>query len=159
MAKNPSLDTCFAALGLILVHLLLASCSMPRITVLKDPLTPEEHINLGLSYEKRGEYGPAMEQYETAARKMPLAYRYIGNLFFQQEEYDRAEAAYRNAIKKTDDAESYNNLAWLYYTTDSDLERAEELARKAVSLHPDSADFRDTLVKIQKKISEGGIDR
>jgi len=138
--------------------MLLSSCSMPRIIVLKDPLTPEEHINLGLSYESRGEYDAALEQYESAARKMPGAYLYIGNLYFQKKEHDKAETAYKKAINKAGDPKAYNNLAWLYYTTGKEMKKAEELAQKAVSLFPDSADFRDTLDKIRKKISEGSAE-
>ncbi len=153
MAKNPLLDACYKTSGLILLALFLSSCSMPRIIVLKDPLTPEEHINLGLSYEKRGEHAPALEQYDLASKKLPVAFLYIGNLHFQQGEYEKAEAAYNTAIKKTGDPRAYNNLAWLYYTTGREMKKAEELAEKAVSLSPESEDFQDTLNKIRLKIS------
>jgi tetratricopeptide (TPR) repeat protein len=119
--------------------------------VLKDPLTPEEHISLGLSYENRGEYSPALEQYDLAAKKLPIAFLYIGNLYFQKGEYEKAEAAYEKAIKKTGEPKAYNNLAWLYYTTEREMKKAEELAEKAVSLSPESEDFRDTLHKIRQK--------
>jgi len=131
------------------------SCGMPGIIVLKDPLAPEEHIALGRSYENSGESGPALEQYETAAKKLPVAYIFIGNLHFQKGEYGLAEAAYNKAIKKTGDARAYNNLAWLYYVTDRQMEKAGELAEKAVSLSPDSKDFQDTLDKIRLKRAGG----
>jgi tetratricopeptide (TPR) repeat protein len=154
MAKNQLLDAYYKTSGLILLALLLSSCSMPRIIVLKDPLTPEEHINLGLSYESRGEHAPALEQYALASKKLPVAFLYIGNLHFQKGEYEKAEAAYNTAIKKTGDPRAYNNLAWLYYTTDREMKKAEGLAEKAVSLSPESEDFQDTLNKIRLKISE-----
>jgi len=53
MEKNWFLDACHKAIGLLVLIVLLASCSIPEIIVLHDPLTPEEHINLGLSYEER----------------------------------------------------------------------------------------------------------
>jgi tetratricopeptide (TPR) repeat protein len=158
MGENPLLDTYRKAVGLTLITLLLFSCSLPRIITLKDPLTPEEHIKLGLGYENRGEYGPALEQYEIAGKNLSVAYLYIGNLYFTKGEYDNAETAYEKAITKSGDPRAYNNLAWLYYTTDREMAKAEELARKAVSLSPASEDFKDTLNKIRKKIGGGNPD-
>lgn len=151
MAKNKLLGAYYKTSGLILLVLLLFSCSMPRIIVLKDPLTPEEHISLGQSYENSGEYGAALEQYQTAAKKLPIAYIFIGNLYFQKGEYTKAEEAYTMAIKKTGDPRAYNNLAWLYYTTDREMKKAEELSERAVALSPESEDFMDTLNKIRQK--------
>jgi tetratricopeptide (TPR) repeat protein len=155
MGKNTLLDTYRKAIGLTLVALFLSSCSLPRIITLKDPLTPEEHLSLGLSYENSGEYTPAIEQYEMAAKNLAIAYLYIGNLYFQKGEYERAEEAYEKAIKKSGDPKAYNNLAWLYYTTDRKMKKAEELAEKAVYLLPESEDYKDTLNKIRQKISGG----
>jgi tetratricopeptide (TPR) repeat protein len=155
MGENTLLDTCRKAIGLTLVALLLSSCSLPRISILKDPLTPEEHISLGQSYENNGEYAPAIEQYETAAKALPIAYIYIGNLYFQKGEYEKAEEAYEKAIKGSGDPRAYNNLAWLYYTIDRKMKKAEELAEKAVSLSPESEDYKDTLNRIRQKISGG----
>ncbi len=158
MGENPLLDTYRKAVGLTLITLFLSCCSLPRIITLKDPLTPEEHIELGRGYENRGEYGPALEQYQIASKNLPVAYLFIGNLYFKKGEYESAEAAYENAIKKSGDPRAYNNLAWLYYTTGRDMGKAEELARKAVSLSPESEEFKDTLNKIRKKIGGGSPD-
>lgn len=155
MGENTLLDSYRKALGLTLVILLLYSCSLPRIIMLKDPLTPEEHIKLGLSYETGGEYVPALEQYEMAVKSLPIAYLYIGNIYFQKGEYERAEEAYEKAIKRSGDPRAYNNLAWLYYTTGREMRKAEELAEKALSLAPGSEDYKDTLDKIRRKISGG----
>ena len=150
MEKNRLLDPCRLACGLILLFLLASSCSLPRITILKDPLTPEEHVNLGVSYEKRGELDAALKEYRAAAKAMPLAYLYMGNVYFQQNSFPDAEKAYRKAIDKANSAEARNNLAWLYYTTGSHMDEAETLARQAVDLNPDSKEFRDTLAKIEE---------
>ena len=151
MEKDRSLDASGKALALTLLALVLLSCSLPKIITLKDPLTPEEHINLGLSYEQKGEFGPALEHYEEASGKLPIAYLYIGNLHFQRNEFDKAESAYKKAIKKTNDPQAYNNLAWLYLTIGTNLDKARELAEKAVSLSPNSEDFRDTLQRIRER--------
>lgn len=140
------------AVAIVLVGLIAASCSLPRIAILHDPLSVEEHVNLGVSYEKRGELDAALREYKTASKRLPLAHLYIGNVYFQQKDYAKAEKSYKTAIEKSGPAEAYNNLAWLYYTTGTHLDVAEELARKAVALSPDTQDFKDTLQEIEGKL-------
>ncbi len=159
MEENRILDACRKALSVACLCALLSSCSLPRIAILHDPLTPEEHINLGVSYEKKGELDAALEQYASASSNAPLAYLYMGNVYFQKGDLKEAEKSYRRAIDRTHDARAYNNLAWLYYTKGERLQDAEALARKANELAPDSLDFQDTLQKIIEKRSssrEGG---
>jgi tetratricopeptide (TPR) repeat protein len=124
---------------------------MPRIVVLDDPLTPEEHLNLGVSYEKNGELDNALKEYETAAKKLPSADLYIGNIYYVKGEFDKAEEYYRKAIRKDPkNGDGYNNLAWLYYLERTDLADAEGLALKAVELNPEKETYRDTLEQIKK---------
>jgi tetratricopeptide (TPR) repeat protein len=156
MEENRLLDARCKTLSAILIALALStlsSCTLPRIAVLHDPLTPEEHINLGVSYEKKGELDAALEQYKAASKQLPVAYLYMGNVYFQKDEADHAKKAYETAIRKAGDARAYNNLAWLYYTRGEHLAEAEKLAQKAVELSPDANDFRDTLEKIIEKRS------
>jgi len=132
--------------------LIYPGCSLPRIIILKDPLTPEEHINLGVTYEKQGDFDNAIKQYDLAAKKLPRAYLYLGNIYFQKKEWKRAEEYYQKWIQKEpDNADLYNNLAWLYYTQKENLDRAEGLALKAIELNPAKAEiYRDTLEKIME---------
>ncbi|MEK7788951.1 MAG: tetratricopeptide repeat protein, partial [Planctomycetota bacterium] len=74
---------------------LLTSCALPKIIILDDPLSPEEHINLGVAYEKQGEIDNALKEYRLASKKLPLAYLYMGNIYFQKNDFDEAESAYR----------------------------------------------------------------
>jgi tetratricopeptide (TPR) repeat protein len=151
MEKNRILDAFYNTICLTIITILLSSCSLPRIIVFHDPLTPEEHISLGVSYENKGELDAALKEYETASKKSQIAYLYMGNIYFQKNDFVNAEKYYRKAIKKTDDPRAYNNLAWIYYTMDTELQEAEKLARKAVELSPDSVDFKDTLDRIIEK--------
>jgi Tfp pilus assembly protein PilF len=136
----------------MLLALCFFGCAFPRIIVLDDPLSPEEHLNLGVTYEKNGELNNALKEYRTASKKRPLAYLYIGNVYFQKGEYDKAETNYKEAIKRDPhNADAYNNLAWLYYIKGEKLNEAEEFALKAMELNPGKANiYQDTLEKIKK---------
>ena len=151
MEKNRILDASLIAVCLMLLTAVISGCSLPGIVMFNDPLSPEEHMNLGVSYEKQGETDAALREYKTASRELPLAYLYIGNAYFQKNDLKQAEKAYKKAIEKTDDPHAYNNLAWLYYSSDQKLDQAGALARKAVELSPGSQDFLDTLEKILKQ--------
>jgi|GEM_PF-298586 len=130
---------------------LLTSCSIPRIVILDDPLTPEEHINLGVAYEKNGELDDALREYKLAAKSLPMAYLYIGNVYFRKNDLNEAESAYQKSIDKDPlNADAHNNLAWLYYTKKEKLDEAETLALKAMELNPAKKDlYQDTLDKIR----------
>jgi tetratricopeptide (TPR) repeat protein len=151
LEKNRLLDAYLKTLALAVIALTIASCAFPRIAILHDPLSPEEHVNLGVSYEKRGELDAALKEYKAASKRLPLAKLYMGNVYFQQKNLPQAEKSYREAIKKTQAAEAYNNLAWLYYTTNTRLDEAEQLAARAVELSPDTEEFKNTLAQIREK--------
>jgi tetratricopeptide (TPR) repeat protein len=135
------------------VATLLSGCSFPKIIIIKDLLTPEEHINLGVAYEKKGELDQAIKEYRLAAKKLPIAYLYLGNAHFQKEEWADAESYYKKAIKKDpQQADAYNNLAWLYCTRGENLDQAEKLALKAIELNSSKEPtYRDTLEKVREK--------
>lgn len=132
---------------------LLSACSIPRIIIIKDPLTPEEHINLGIAYEKEGELDQAIKEYRLAAKRLPIAFLYLGNAHFLKNQWKEAEGYYRRAIGKVPkNADAYNNLAWLYYTKNENLDEAEALAQKALELDPSKGSiYRDTLEKVREK--------
>ena len=133
--------------------ILQVGCSLPKIIILKDPLTPEEHLNLGVSYEKNGEYDQAIKEYRSASEKLPLAFLYLGNVYFIKKEWTEAERNYRKVIEQDPrNADAYNNLAWLYYTRGEKLKEAEDLALKAMELNPAKETiYRDTLERIRGK--------
>jgi tetratricopeptide (TPR) repeat protein len=136
----------------LLFALCLCACSLPRIIVLDDPLSPEEHLNLGVTYEKKGELDNALKEYEVASKKLPAAYNYMGNIYFQKDEIDMAEFYYKKSINKNPkNADAYNNLAWLYFTEKKNLDEAERLSLKAIELNPAKKDiYQDTLEKIRE---------
>ncbi|MDQ7787067.1 MAG: tetratricopeptide repeat protein [Thermodesulfovibrionales bacterium] len=139
-------------LCLILFALCTFGCAFPRIVILDDPLSPEEHINLGVAYEKQGELDNALKEYEKASEAIPLAYFYMGNVYLQKNDYENAEVSYKKAIRKdTQNADARNNLAWLYYIKKENLKEAEELVLEAIALNPEKTEvYQDTLDKIRE---------
>jgi tetratricopeptide (TPR) repeat protein len=137
---------------LLLLSLGAGGCALPQILVLRDPLTPEEHLDLGVAYEKKGEFEGAVREYQLAVKKIPLANLHLGNVYFQKGDLGLAETYYRRAIREAPGhADAYNNLAWLYYTKRENLGEAEELARKAMELNPEKHTiYGDTLEKIRE---------
>lgn len=137
-------------IAFLIIH--LQGCSLPRILIIDDPLSPEEHVNLGLAYEKNGEFDLAEKEYRIASEKFPAAYVYLGNLAFTRERLDSAESYYRKAIEADPhNADALNNLAWLYYSRKANLEEAEQLAVKALEFGKSKRDiYRNTLEKIRE---------
>jgi len=128
---------------------------MPQIVVLKDPLTPEEHLQLGLSYEKKGLIDEAIKHFKEASKYDARGFLFLGNLYFNQKRYDEAEANFKKAIKKDIKlADAYNNLAWLYLIRNINLDEAEELVKKAIEIEKENKEkimhYQDTLDKIKK---------
>lgn len=102
---------------LLLAVLVAGGCSrVPKIIVLKDPLTAAEHVELGVSYERKGELDLARRQYEMALKKDTGYFQArinLGNVYLAQKEYEKAREEYLRALEsRPGDAEATNNLAW-----------------------------------------------
>ncbi len=120
--------------------LLLSACALPRIIVLHDPLTPEEHDNLGRIYESQGKTELALSQYRDALRqdkKHLPSLLLLGDLSYRLEKYDEAESAYRKALDlDPKNADCMNDLAWVYLRTGKNLGKARDLITAALALNP-----------------------
>lgn len=130
-------------------------CSAVRsiqVVTLRDALSPDEHVALGVAYEREAKRDLAKEEYERALRGQPdhvQALVNLGNLAAHDGAYDNAEGWYRRAVRVGGKhaAPGANNLAWLYVTQGKRLASAESLARKAVAWDP-RPEYVDTLVDI-----------
>lgn len=135
---------------LALFLLLLSSCSIPKIIVLHDPLSAEEHLRLGSIYESQGKTDLAREQYRAATDQDPKqarAWTLLGDLSYQLDDLKQAEKAYGKALDLDPrNGDLHNNLAWVYTRQGRKLSKAQELVTRAMELAPDHRPYYlDTL--------------
>lgn len=150
--------SCLLVLSIWLIFV-LASCAMPKmpqIIVIDDPLTAEQHNDLGVAYEEKGDFGLAEKEYEKALRKnrdWVIPYLNLGHLFYRQEKLDAAERVLREGLRaKGDHPELLNNLAWVLMEK-GQLEHAKHLVDKAIAIE-DKEDYRDTRREILERMKK-----
>ncbi len=145
----------FAAL-LILLCMRTASCYVPKIIIMDDPLSAEQHNDLGVIYEKKGDRELARKEYASAINKKSdwmMSYFNMGNLYYQSGDYSKAEAYYTKALKRSpDNPDVMNNLANALLMQGRGDE-AMSLPEKAIMIAP-KEEYRETRRKIVEKISK-----
>ena len=126
-----------AALVAGLMGTLQACSSLPRIVVLHDPLTSQEHVTLGETYQAQGKTELAAREFEAALRRQQdyaPALVALGNLSFEAGRLQQAEDYYRRVLDVVPDHPAAgNNLAMVYLTRGERLDEAERLARGAAA--------------------------
>jgi len=123
-------------LGAVLLCGGLSACAGLREASAPDPLTADEHMRLGASYEDQGLREAATKEYAAALRRekdsLP-ALMALGNVAFQRGDLIEAEIYYRKVLKLVPDhAGANNNLAMVFLVRGSRLEYAETLAKTAL---------------------------
>lgn len=135
--------------GALIILAGLNGCATWRTLRPSDPLTPDEHLNLGVSYERDGELDLALREYERAATgpSKSLALTYQGNIHSTRNNRPLAERKFRAALKlEPDNVAALNNLAWLLVQDGRSLDEAEVLIRHALELNPEPrAAYENTL--------------
>jgi len=134
---------CYAVIiGAAITALLAVSgCSLPRVIVLNDPLSAEEHEKLGEAYESRKEFDLAAQQYREALKKNPQSASLLlllGDHFFTIKLYPEAESAYLKALKlQPENGDIYNNLCWVYLEQHVKKEKSLDLVNAAMAVTPE----------------------
>lgn len=125
--------------SIFLIAVLLGCGCFSLISASKDPLSAEEHLELGVAYESSGELELARKEYEKALDKNPdLAQALInlGNVHYQRGDYSVAEKKYHRALKLSpQNGDIYNNLAWVYLSQER-FDQAHQAVTQALSLNP-----------------------
>jgi tetratricopeptide (TPR) repeat protein len=139
----------FAAL-LILSSITSGCASIYGSYFAEDPLTAEEHNNLGVIYEREGKYDLAVREYKRAAsadRELVVPLVNLGNVYQKKGEPDEAEEYYKKALKKDgQNIEAANNLASLYIETGENYEEGLDILLAAAGArNPVPAYALDTL--------------
>ncbi|MRR37981.1 tetratricopeptide repeat protein [bacterium] len=144
---------------LALIILVVASCAMPKIPqiiVIDDPLTAEQHNDLGVAYEEKGDFALAGKEYEKAIKKnrdWVIPYLNLGHLYYRQDKLDQAEKALREGLRvKGDHPDVLNNLAWVLMEK-GQLKEAKTLIDKAIAIE-DKEEYRDTREEILNRMEE-----
>jgi Tfp pilus assembly protein PilF len=143
--------------ALYLLVLLFSGCSLPKIIVLHDPLSADEHVRLGGIYDAQGKVELARDQYRAAVRqdkKHLQAWILLGDSAYLLKGYEEAEKAYREALDlDPKSGDLHNNLAWVYVQQGRKLTKAQDLVMAAIALTPDHRPYYlDTLGVIQLKL-------
>lgn len=125
-----------AWMALLMMTVLPACATFPQLVRHSDPLTPEQHMQLGASYEAQGLKENAGQQYEAALqldKKYTPALIARGNLAFDSGDLKKADASYRRVLRlDPNHAGANNNLAMVYLARGKDLDKAEQYAEKAL---------------------------
>ena len=124
-----------------LLPFLLTGCgALPRIVILHDPLSSEEHLRLGERYEADGMLDLALAEYESALKggRRAEVFAHLGTAYSLKGEDSRAESFYLKSLgEQGDQPRVLNNLAALYAGRGVELEAAEGMAREAMRLDPE----------------------
>jgi tetratricopeptide (TPR) repeat protein len=140
---------------------ILFGCShFPKITIIKDPLSPIEHLTLGFAYEKDGQLDLAEREYKLA-EPLPFATYSLGNIYTQKGDYEKAESYYRSVLRGQPMPEALNNLAFILLLAGKNLEEAYKLATLAVeegikqNLDEDMVkNFKNTLNQVEMALMQ-----
>lgn len=113
----------------IITAVLLTGCAaLTGSLFMEDPLSAEEHNNLGVIYEREEKYELALREYSKAIEGDPSLVTPLvntANVYYKLGEYTNAEKYYKRALSIDDkNLEAANNLASLNIETKEGYEEA-----------------------------------
>ena len=136
----------------ILIALLLSSCALPKIVVMEDKLTAEQHNDLGFVYEQKWIFDLAEKEYLLAVKKRKdwqVPYFNLGNLAFKMGDYKKSENFFHTVLKyDSNNSDVMNNLANALLMQGRHRE-ARQMIEQALRIEK-KEEYLDTLGTIQK---------
>lgn len=119
----------YLSLLLFAAIFLMSGCAQIRSALIyEDPLTAVENNNLGVAYEREGEYELAIREYKKAIKKdndFTVAVINLANIYVKTEKTDKAGKYYKKALETEPlNLVARNNLANLYMNTNKDYKSA-----------------------------------
>ena len=140
----------------IFLIFLIAACTIPKIIVIDDPLSAEQHNDLGVAYEQKGDFDLAGKEFEKAIKKNKdwvIPYLNLGHLYYRQGKLDQAESALREGLRvKGSHPDLLNNLAWVLMDK-GQLKEAKALIDKVIAID-DKEEYQDTRQEILNRMNE-----
>jgi len=140
------------AILLFVAVLLLSSCALPKIVVLEDRLTAEQHNDLGYVYEQKGIFDLAEKEYLLAVKKREdwhVPYFNLGNLMFKMGDFKNSENFFRTALNyNPNNSDVMNNLANALLMQERHRE-ARQMIEQALRIE-NKQEYLDTLQTIEK---------
>ena len=137
----------------LLIVAVAAAPGCSRIVILHDPLSPAEHNDLGVAYQREGRPDLAAREYKRALRgdaRLVRARVNLGNLEAEAGRWKNSEAHYRRALAiAPSDADALNNLAVALTRRGRRLDEAEALAVRAVAIGGRDSLYRATLAEVR----------
>jgi len=117
----------------------------------------DAHNNMGIVYERLGEYEAALNQYRLALKMDPslvFVHMNMGNTLLKQEKYEEAIQSYRRVQKlKPDFALTHYNLGVAYFRQ-NEWDRAEKEWEQALVLAPDYSQARKGLEALRSMMKD-----
>ncbi|MCS6998873.1 MAG: tetratricopeptide repeat protein [Aquificaceae bacterium] len=135
---------------------LMSSCF--SLVFIENPLSSEEHLNLGYIYERQGKLELAEQEYRRAIKKDKknwLAYYNLGNVHLRKGKWEEAEELYRKTLEIRRDPDTMNNLAYLLNRKGEHCE-ALELIREALR-KAHRKEYIETREEIEKALKEKDV--
>ncbi|MBU4371743.1 MAG: tetratricopeptide repeat protein [Proteobacteria bacterium] len=143
------------AILLLVAALLLSSCALPKIVVMEDRLTAEQHNDLGYVYEQKGIFDLAEKEYLLAVKKREdwqVPYFNLGNLMFKIGDFKKSEKFFRTTLNyNPNNSDVMNNLANALLMQERHRE-ARQVIEQALRIE-NKQEYLDTLRTIEKRES------
>ena len=131
----------------------LSSCALPKIVIMEDTLTAEQHNDLGYVYEQRGMPDLAGKEYLLAAKKRddwPVPYFNLGNLMYKMGDFRKSENFFRTSLHyDPNNPDVINNLANALLMQERHQE-ARQMIEQALRIGS-KKEYLETLEAVEKR--------